>query len=65
MDRSKYYSQTEACKLFKITPKRFKKVIAGLDVVGTEIILHTAPEGKPFNVKPIYVLKSDFDKLMK
>lgn len=65
MVRSNFYSQTEACKLFKITPKRFKELIEGLDVVGKEITLHTTPEGKPFNLRPIYVLKSDFDKAIK
>lgn len=65
MVRSDYYSQTEACKLFKITPKRFKELIKGLELTGDEITLHTTPEGKPYNVKPIYVLKSDFDKLIK
>lgn len=65
MVRSDYYSQTEACKLFKITPKRFKELVDGLDVKGKEITLHTSPEGQPFNLKPIYVLKSDFYKLIK
>lgn len=64
MDRSKYYSQTEACKRFKKSPKRFKELIEGLELVGNEITLHTAPEGEPFKVKPIYVLKTDFDKLI-
>lgn len=64
MDRSNFYSQTEACKTFKITSKRFKELIKNLNVLTNPITLRTTAEGKAFNVNAIYVLKSDFDAVV-
>ncbi|RZJ82586.1 MAG: hypothetical protein EOO47_00110 [Flavobacterium sp.] len=60
--REDYYSQTEACKRFKISQKVFQKIIDDyqLDVIEKEITLHTAPEGLPYNVVTKYVYKLDF-----
>lgn len=61
--RDQYYTQTEACKKFKITPKVFKKIL-GLHSVNTitnDITLYTSPEGLAYPVTAIYVLKKDFE----
>jgi hypothetical protein len=62
--RELYFSQSEVCKLYKISAKKFKKIITdnNLPVIENEITLHTSPEGKPYQVKSIYVKKIDFIK---
>lgn len=63
--RDFYFSQTEACKKYKVSTAKFKQIIKdnNLDVVENEITLHTVPEGKPYKVKSIYVKKIDFIKV--
>lgn len=61
-DRNAHYSQTEACKKFKISAKAFNQIIEdyNLDVTENPITLHTCPEGKPYTVTAKYVNKIDF-----
>ena len=61
--REDYYSQTQACKIFKLKPVKFKELIKAfeLDVVNNSITLFTPIEALPFNVGAIYVKKSDFE----
>ncbi|MGA9649474.1 hypothetical protein [Pedobacter sp.] len=61
--REDYYSQTEACKIFKIRPEKFKELIKAfeLDVVKNSITLFTPIEAMPYNVGAIYVKKTDFE----
>jgi hypothetical protein len=64
--REDYYSQTEVCKKFKISPKNFKQILIEnkLDIINNYIILHTAPEGLPYPATASYVLKKDFDNAL-
>ncbi|SDJ95147.1 hypothetical protein SAMN04487898_105134 [Pedobacter sp. ok626] len=59
--RELYFSQTEACRTYKISVRKFKKIIKenGLNVIEDEFISHTIG-GKPFEVKTIFVKKIDF-----
>ena len=62
-NREDYYSQTQACKVFKLNPSKFKELINAfeLDVVTNTITLFTEIEALPYNVGAIYVKKSDFE----
>jgi hypothetical protein len=66
-NREEYYSQTEAIKLFKANVKRFKQFLieSGISVAEKEITLHTSPEGVPYKVITKYVLKSEFNEIIK
>jgi hypothetical protein len=65
MERELYFSQTEACKFFHISIKRFKQVITdnNLTVVNRKITLHTE-SGEPYEVTTIYVLQIEFTKAL-
>jgi len=61
--RYQYYSQTEACKLFKISPKKFKNLIEGYDTINNTVTLHGL-EGKPYTITTIYINKLIFYKII-
>lgn len=58
-NRSDYFSQTEACRLYKLTLKKFKKLIEGIETVNNTVTMYS-PDGKPYEITTIYVLKKDF-----
>lgn len=57
--RELYYSQTEACKKFKISVKQFKQMLIDHSIT---VVSHRVDLGG-FEVDTIYVLKEDIDKL--
>lgn len=61
--RECYFSQTEACKLYKLSPKKFKKLIEGHETVNVPITLHGL-DGSPYEVTTIYIKKLTFIKIM-
>jgi len=63
--REYYFSQTEACKLYKVSPKKFKKIISDNNIltVNNHVKMHSI-EGKEYEITTIYVLKKDFIKVM-
>lgn len=65
-NRDLYYSQSEACKEFKLSIKRFKQLLIENDipVIERKITLHTSPEGLPYHVISNYVGKADLMKII-
>ena len=63
-NRADYYSQTEICKLFKLSTTKLKKIIADKQIPvitrPTEIGYN---RGENFKVEAKYVLKSDWEKI--
>lgn len=66
-NRDLYYSQSEACKLFKLSPKKFKQLVAeyNIPLISIPMELHSEINGTSYNVTAKYVLKTEFQKIMK
>jgi|GEM_PF-2999504 len=65
-NRADYYSQTEICKLFKVSPKKLKSLIEANNIpVITRPIEIGYDRGNNFNVAAKYILKTDWDKITK
>jgi hypothetical protein len=58
-DRSKYYSQTEALKIFKISMARYKRCLLENNI---PVVSHPVDLGG-YLVDTKYVLKEDIEKL--
>lgn len=58
-NRSQYYSQTEATKVYKLSIKQFKQLIADHQI--QQVNKDIQFEG--YTVTTVYVLKAEIDKL--
>ena len=63
MNRDQYLSQTEACRMYHLSPKKFKKLIEGVETINNPVTMYTQ-EGIPYEITTIYVRKIDFIKIM-
>jgi len=65
-NRSLYYSQSEICKQFKVSPKKLKMLIEdnNIPVVNRPVEIGY-DRGNNFNVTAKYILKTDWDKIFK
>jgi hypothetical protein len=62
-NRSEFFSQTEACRLYKISPKKFKRLIEGIQEVNNTVTIHSH-DGKPYEITTIYIKKINLYKIM-
>ena len=66
MDRDKFYSNSEACKLFKLSPAKFESIIASHNIPVVTKDIHTADySNNPYTVTAKYVDKELFVAALK
>jgi len=63
MNKESYYTQSDACMKFLLTPEEFREILQVHEIshIKKEITLFTAPDTSPLKVKEIHVAKKDFE----
>lgn len=59
IDRSKYYSQTEVIKKFKISREKYHQLIIDNNIAFETVLI----DYKTYQINTIYILKETIDKM--